>query len=446
MSQEATSSPSLPSRSDSGTGVAKRDKRNAFTAAWLGWCLDGFETYVAVLVGHQVVAGLVAPDASALYFAGILAVTLAAWACGGMISGVLSDYFGRRRVLMFAIIWYAVFTGLTALAPNYGFFIAFRFLTGLGMGAEWGPGAALVSEMWSNRTRGRGIAFLQGGFGVGFILATIVWTFVNNGPGSWRYMFLIGVLPALLVIFIRRYVKDPKLWTDADDRRREARKRKRAGQTLDREDTALTTFTMTHIFADPVLRPRVLKLLVLATVTLGGWWAVSTLVPQFGAGMAALHGGNPATAGATVALWYNIGGMLGYFAMGFFNDFFGRRPTMIAYFIGALIMNVVLFKFASPDTLQWAALVNGFFTLGVFTWMATWPVELFPTHARGTAITIIFNATRFIVAGATLLSGYLVDAFGSVSTTALVIGSVYVVGLLLTFWAGPETKGKPLPS
>ncbi|MQA04942.1 MAG: MFS transporter [Streptosporangiales bacterium] len=428
------------------TGVSRSDRRNGFIAAWFGWCLDGFETYVAVLVGQQVVAGLVGPDASALYFAGILAVTLVAWAVGGMVSGVLADYFGRRRVLMFSIIWYAAFTGLTALAPNYWFFIAFRFLTGLGMGAEWAPGAALVSEMWKDKSRGRGIAFLQGGFGVGFLLATAVWIFVQGGPGSWRYMFLIGVLPAVLVLFIRRYVRDPKLWTDADDARRAARKRRREGTELSDADKALTRFTVAHLFHEPILRRRILILLVLATTTLGGWWAVSTWVPQFGAAMAAENGLDPVATATSTAFWYNVGGIIGYFSMGFLNDFFGRRPTMFAYFIGALVMNVVLFMFATPATLFIAAAANGVFTLGLFTWMATWPVELFPTHVRGTAITIVFNSTRIIVAAATMVSGLLVNAFGAVSTAALVIGMIYILGLVFTFLAGPETKGKPLPS
>jgi MFS family permease len=430
-----------------GSGVSPTDKRNAFTAAFLGWTLDGFETYTAVIVGHQVVATLVAPNASALYFAGILAVTLAAWAVGGLLSGVLTDYFGRRRVLMIAIVWYALCTGLSAIAPNYGLFIVFRFLTGLGIGAEWGPGAALVSEMWSNRTRGRGIAFLQGGFGVGFLLATAVWSLLDtSGPNAWRYMFLVGVLPALLVFFIRRYVKDPQMWVDADERRREARARSREGRALTDDEAALTRFTVAHLFADPTLRARILKLLVLALATLGGWWAVSTWVPQFAAGIAAVHHGNPIAAATSAAFWYNLGGIAGYFAMGFFNDFFGRRKTLWAYFLGSLVLNVVLFGFvSSPGALPVATFVNGFFTLGMITWIATWPVELFPTHARGTAISIVFNLTRFLVVGATLLSGLLVDLFGSVSTAALVIGCIYVVGLLFVFWTGPETKGQPLP-
>lgn len=428
--------------------ITTADKRNAFVAAFLGWALDGFQTYTAVLVGQQVVTELVGPKSSALYFAGILAITLASWACGGLVSGVLADYFGRRRVLMVSILWYALFAGLTALSPNYGLFMLFRFLTGLGMGAEWGPGSALVSEFWSDRSRGRGIALLQGGFGVGFLAATGVWLGLGGGPGAWRYMFLIGLIPAAVVIFVRRRVRDPEIWVAADGRRRHARDRARDGHDLSEQERALTRFTVAHLFAERELRTRLLMMLILATTTLGGWWAVSTWVPKFAAGFAALHHhGNPADAATIAALWYNVGGVAGYFAMGVFNDYFGRRWTLWAYYLGSLIMNVVLFKFAGTTVALLAfAAINGFFTLGQITWIATWPVESFPTHARGTAITIVFNATRFIVAGATLLAGYLVDTFGSVSTAALVIGCIYIFGLVFTFLAGPETKGAPLPN
>lgn len=427
--------------------ITTADKRNAFTAAFLGWTLDGFQTYTAVLVGQQVVTELVGPKSSALYFAGILAITLASWACGGLVSGVLADYFGRRRVLMVSIVWYALFAGLTAVSPNYGLFMLFRFLTGLGMGAEWGPGSALVSELWSDRSRGRGIALLQGGFGVGFLVATGVWLGLGGGPGAWRYMFLIGLLPAAVVIFVRRRVRDPEMWVAADAKRRRARDRARGGHALSEQEKALTRFTVTHLLADRQLRKLLIMMLILATTTLGGWWAVSTWVPKFAAGFAALHHSNPAHTATIAALWYNVGGVAGYFAMGVFNDKFGRRGTLWVYYLGSLIMNVVLFKLAGTMVALLAfAAINGFFTLGQITWIATWPVEVFPTHARGTAITIVFNATRFIVAGATLLAGYLVDAFGSVSTAALVIGCVYVFGLLFTFWAGPETKGVALPN
>jgi MFS family permease len=410
------------------------DKRNAFTAAFLGWMLDGFETYTVVLVGQQVVADLVGPDASPVYFGTILGTTLAAWGVGGLLSGVLADYIGRRKVMMLAIVWYAVFAGLTALSTSFAMLIAFRFLTGLGMGAEWGPGSALVSEIWSQESRGRGVALLQSAFGVGFLLATGVWQIVNTSPDSWRWMFVLGVVPGLLAFYVRRFTKDSSLWLAADERRRGG-------------DPEVSQFTFKQVISDPKYRERTYKLLALATATLIGWWATSTWIPALTAELAAKEGEDPVSTITRIAVLYNLGAVAGYVLLGVFADAFGRKRTMFAYFVGALIMVFVLFQ--AGDTLGLLAIfavVNGFFTLGQFTWLAIYPGELYPTHMRATATTVIFNATRFIAAAAAILASYLVDLFGSISTAATVIGLVYLIGIALALVAGPETRRQPLPA
>jgi MFS family permease len=411
------------------------DKRNAFTAAFLGWMLDGFETYAVVLVGQQVVADLVGPNASPVYFGAILGATLAAWGAGGLLSGVLADYMGRRKVLMFAIVWYAVFAGLTALSTSFAMLIVFRVLTGLGMGAEWGPGSALVSEIWSDKSRARGIALLQSGFGVGFLLATGVWQLVNTGPDSWRLMFVLGVIPGLLAFYIRRTTKDSSLWLDADKRRRDG-------------DEEMQELTIKQVLQDDRYRARTLKLLALATATLIGWWATSTWIPLFTTAVAANEGKDPVSTVTWIAVAYNVGSIIGYVLLGVFADAVGRKRTMFAWYVGSLVMVFVLFQFgdSSLALLAIVAVVNGFFTLGQFTWMAVYPGELYPTYMRATATTVIFNATRFIAAAAAILASYLVDLFGSISTAACVIGLVYLVGIALSLRVGPETRGQPLPA
>jgi MFS family permease len=445
----SASAEAQPARAGIGRGAATTtaDKRNAFTAAFLGWLLDGFETYTVVLVGPQVVADLVGPDASPVYFGTILGTTLAAWGVGGLLSGILADYVGRRRTLMLAIVWYAVFAGLTALSGSFAVFIIFRFLTGVGMGAEWGPGSALVSEIWSDRTRGRGVALLQCALGVGFLIATGVWQLVNTGPDSWRLMFVLGVAPGLLAFYVRRFTKDSALWVDADERRQKAVERKQAGDSLDESDTSLSTFTFTQVVRDPKYRSQTVKLLALATATLIGWWATSTWIPAYTGELAAKSGDDPESTITRIAVLYNIGAVAGYVMMGVFADFFGRKRTMFAYYLGALAMVVVLFELGDTlGALAVFAVVNGFFTLGQFTWMAMYPGELYPTHLRATATTVIFNATRFIAAAAAILASYLVDLFGSISTAAVVIGMIYLVGIALALSAGRETKGQPLPA
>src|SRR5262249_16245238 len=183
--------------------------------------------------------------------------TLLGWAVGGVIAGVLTDYIGRRRMLMLSILWYAIFTGLTAVSPGYWSLLLFRFLTGLGLGAEWGPGAAIVAEFWPPRSRGRAGGVLHAAHGVGLLVASGVWLLLNPlGPSSWRFMFLIGILPAFLLLYVRRWVDEPALWVTANCGRREAQKRLEMGDASP-HDQELAQFTLIHILSNPDLRRRV---------------------------------------------------------------------------------------------------------------------------------------------------------------------------------------------
>ncbi|PYN88816.1 MAG: hypothetical protein DMD87_08180 [Candidatus Rokuibacteriota bacterium] len=193
----------------------------ALVALFLGWLFDGYETYALILVAAVALRQLLPPDQLAslpIYIGGLLAVTLVGWATGGIIAGVLADYIGRKRVLMLSILWYALFTGLTAFATSYASFVVLRFLTGLGLGAEWGPGTAILGESWPSRSRGRAASVLQSAFAFGLVLASVVWLYVAPlGPSAWRYMFLIGVLPAFSLLWIRTSVRDPELWVRQAD-------------------------------------------------------------------------------------------------------------------------------------------------------------------------------------------------------------------------------------
>jgi MFS family permease len=427
----------------------QRERRNGFIGAFLGWVFDGYETYATVLVAAAAVNDLIGPGTARtqpLYIGGILATTLAAWAVGGLLSGILADYFGRRRVLFYSILWYSIFAGITALSPNYALLLALRFLTGIGMGAEWGAGSSLVSELWDRERRGRGLAYLQSGFGLGFLIAAAVWQFVNDGsPSAWRWMYVIGVTPALVTLFIRGRVKDPALWVEADARRRLARERLKAGTALS-ADRRLTRLTLWQLFETPEWRRRTILLLLASLSTTIGWWAVSSWIPLFTAQQVAGKVSNVPATVTVVVVAYNVVGIFGFIALGYLADWFGRKPTMIFYFAGSLITVPALFLWSgSPDALTVLAAINGFFTLGQWTWLAIYPAELFPTHLRATAITIAFNAARIVAAAGTLATAALIGFFGSISTAAVVVGSIYILGLLVTPWIGPETRGQPLP-
>jgi MFS family permease len=443
-----TTTPASPTVSPPAHPSTRRQRRNAFASAWLGWMLDGYETYAIVLVGSMVVTALIGPGSSPIWFALVLAVQLVAWAVGGLASGVLIDYFGRRRVLIGSILLYAVATGLAALSPNFTIFLLLRVIAGFGMGAEWGPGSALVAETWSDRTRGKGVALLQSAFGFGFLVATGVFFLLRDtGPDAWRWMLAIGALPALLVLFVRRAVDESEMWRSADARRRDATARAKAGEELDEESRALTVFTLRRIFADPVLRTRMWRLLALSTASLVGWWAVSTWIPQYATAAVKAAGAAPTTV-TLIVLAYNVGGVLGWLVWGVLADGLGRRWTLWSYFAGALVLTWVLFGISWPSLglLALVVFVNGFFTLGQMGWMATYPAELFPTAVRGSAITTVFNASRFVAAIGALLAGSIVAGLGGIAAAGLTIGSIYVLGVVFALITGPETKGKPLPA
>ena len=423
----------------------------ALIASFLGWMFDGYETYALILVAGVALRQLLPPDQLAsipIYIGGLLAVTLVGWATGGIIAGVLADYIGRKRMLMLSILWYALFTGLTAFAASYTSLLILRFLTGLGLGAEWGPGTAILGESWPSRSRGRAASVLQSAIGFGLLLASGVWLYIAPlGPDAWRYMFLLGVLPALSVLWIRRSVRDPDLWIAASERRRQARQRLASGEPASREDRILVGFTVKQILAIPDLRRRLLLLLALSLSTIVAWWAVSTWIPFYAGQLASRAGGDALRWAALAGLYYNLGGILGYFVFGVLADLWGRKPTMLLYYAGAVVLVLVLFRAVQdPSVFLVVAAVNGFFTLGQFAWMPVYLPELFPTAVRGSAISLVFDVTRYLAAAGPLLAGWLIVSLGGVSMAASIIGLSYLLGLLVTPFAAPETKGRPLPA
>jgi MFS family permease len=423
----------------------------ALIASFLGWLFDGYETYALVLVAGVAVPQLIAPDQAPqipIYIGGLLAATLFGWATGGVIAGILADYLGRRRMLMASILTYAVFTGLTALTPNYPLLLVFRFLTGLGLGAEWAPGAALVGELWPPSQRGRAAAILQSALGFGFFMASAVWLVIGPlGASAWRYMFLIGILPALLVLYIRSGVSDPELWQASARRRDAARERARSGAALADEDQALLRFTLAQLWATPELRRRLLVLLVMSTSTLVAWWAVSTWIPLYAGQVAARSGMNAAQWATIAALVYNVGGVIGYILFGVLADLIGRRPTTLIYYAGSLPLVIAYFLLAQdPIVLLVVVGINGLFTLGQFSWMPILLPELFPTAVRGSALAVVFNTSRYLAGFGPLVAGVLIANLGGLATAATLFGLFYLLGLVFTPFAGPETKGQPLPA
>jgi MFS family permease len=431
------------------TSIGKAGWR-ALAASWLGWMFDGYETYALVLVMtsalHQLLALDRLPRAS-IYMGGLLTVTLLGWAAGGVAAGVLADYVGRRRTLMLSILWYAVFAGLTALSWDYWSLLIFRFFTGIGLGAEWGPGAAIVAEFWPPASRGRAAGALHSAYGFGLLLASGIWLLLNPlGPSSWRYMFVIGILPAFLLLYVRRWVDEPALWVAANQDRREAQKRLEMGG-VSPQDRELVQFTVTRILSEPELRRRVGLLLLMSMTTVVGWWSASMWIPQYAAQIATNAGHPSQLSSSLVGLMFSAGSIAGYVVLGLLADILGRKPTTWLYYLGALVLSLCFFLLTNDRrALLIMAAANGFFSGGQFAWMTIYLPELFPTRVRGSAICLVCNSSRIVAGLGPLLAGWLISFFGGIGTAAATMSLIYIVGLIVTPFAGPETRGKPLPA
>jgi MFS family permease len=426
-----------------------RHQWRTLLATNLGWLFDGFETYALVLTVGPAMRSLLDPSAFPqipAYAGMVFAITLLGWAIGGMTGGVLADYIGRRRTMILAIVTYSIMTGLTALAFDWRSFAVLRFLVGIAIGSEWVTGASLVAEFWPDRARGKGAGLMQSGICIGFFIASLTWLFVGQlGADAWRYMFLIGVLPAILTWWIRASIAEPALWLRADAQRRAALEHKRSGAELSAEDRALARFTVADLFATPTVRRHICVAFLVSLATTLAWWSISTWVPPYISGVAGKAGLSAQQWTTYAGLVFNFGALIGQVGFGFLADGFGRKPITLIYFAMALAMTPVLFLWTSdPRSLLLVAVANAFFCQGLFSWMPTWLPELFPTHLRATAMAFTFNMPRFIAFLGPLLAGTLIVKFGGYGYSAMIISSIYILGFAATFFL-PETRGKSLP-
>jgi MFS family permease len=426
-----------------------RQQWKALGASNLGWFFDGYETYALILTVGVTLRQLLEPaqHVSIPFYSGlVIALTLLGWGIGGLIGGVLTDYIGRKRMMLWAILAYSLTTGLSALSWDLTSFIALRFIVGLAMGSEWATGTAMTAELWPDRHRGKGAGLMQCGLGLGFFVASFVWLFMSDtGEHAWRYMYLIGVLPGLATLWMRSGIPESEDWKKVDRKRREALTRQRAGVDLAKADHDLTRFTIVELLAAPELRRRTIIAVLMSLATTLGWWGISTWIPPYIGSVAAKDGLSPATWASFGGMAYNVGAIAGYIGLGFLADAYGRKRVTLLFFVMAFLMTPVLFLWTHDIALLLlVACVTGFFSLGQYTWMPTWLPELYPTRIRGTAIAFCFNVPRFLAWSGPLLAGTLIAQFGGYGRAAMIVACIYIVGIVLTPFL-PETVGKPLP-
>jgi MFS family permease len=407
--------------------------------AWLGWVFDSMDATIYALVLEPALHDLLrapggGPVDSAVigWYGGIIfAIFLIGWAVGGVLFGLLADNFGRTRALVFTILIYAVFTGLAALSQTWWQLAIFRFITALGIGGEWAAGATLVAEVWPEEKRTRAAGLLQSAWAAGFFAAAVINLLLRHH--GWRPIFVVGVLPAVVALFVRLWVREPERWVKA--------------RAEDRQAGGPRPLKLMELFAPGLLRPTLVGS-GLAFVAVFGLWGATNWTPTLVRKLPELQGLSAAELASRVSyaiMLLNVGALAGYLSFSPLADRLGRRPVFALMCVGSLVM--LPLTFLTPRTyLQVLMLLPllGFFNNGIFSGFPIYLPELYPTRIRATAAGFCFNIGRVLAATGPFMTGYLVIHLGSFGLAASAVALVYVVGLLILPFA-PETKGRVLP-
>jgi MFS family permease len=410
--------------------VASPASRRALVASSLGWALDAFDVMLFSLTLAAVIAdlGLTKTQAGALG-----SVTLLGGAAGGLIFGHVADRYGRTRALISSILIYSVFTAACGLSQTLWQFALFRALLGLGMGGEWASGAALVSETWPAKHRGRALGLMQSAWAIGFAAAALVVGFVLPRWG-WRAVFFVGILPALVTIWVQRSVEEPEVW-------KAHRATRASGAPLPASAPGAAT-RFTDIFRGPMLRMTVVVTFMNACA-LFGWWGLNGWVPAY-LSLPVAQGGVGLS--AQTMSWFivamQIGMWIGYVSFGFITDTIGRKRVYVTYLVLASLLLPLYGSLTTPIALLLLGPFVACFGTGFFSGFGAVTAEIYPTAVRATAQGFTYNIGRIASAAAPFSVGALATTRGF-SIAFAVTGAAYLLSAA-TWTLIPETRGREL--
>ena len=396
-------------------------ERRTMGACFGGWSLDALD----VQIFSFVIPSLLALWKITAGQAGELAtITLLISAFGGWIAGAMADRFGRVRVLQVTIVWYAFFTFLCGFAQDFTQLFIFRALQGFGFGGEWAAGAVLMGEMIRDKYRGRAVGLVQTGWSIGWGAAALLYTIlIATLPEeyAWRALFWIGILPAGLVFWIRRFVEEPEL------NRRRARPE-----------------SIWHIFS--ALKPPYLsttwRVAMMVTGAQGGSYALTIWLPTY---LKTVRGISSVGTGSYLMVLI-LGAFFGFVSGAYLADGIGRKPTFIISAVGSVALTVVyLFAPLSNDWILLVGFLLGYVSLIMFSPMGTFMTELYPTAVRGVGQGFCYNAGRGIGALFPAFVGYLSGRLGLGLAIAIFSLGAYGVMIVALFLL-PETRGRSLAS
>ena len=411
-----------------------------FWAAWGGWTLDGMDAFIYALVLAPALAQLlpqsgipVTPGNVGYYGSVLQALFLFGWGLS-MVWGPIADRFGRVRALVLTILFYSVFTFLCGVVTTIWQLAVLRVLCGIGLGGEQPMGGTFVAEEWPEDRRKMGAGYMHTGYYFGFFLAALA-NYVIGARYGWRWMFVLGGTPALLVGWIQSGVREPKTWQS------------RAGNTGQRPGM-LDAFAA--LFA-PEYRRRTIVNSLLFTVSIVALWAGSIYVPLAVTQIAVREGhvaADAAKLSSYGSMMLSIGTIIGCLTAPWLAERLGRRAAMGLYFVTLGISVAISFGyvFYQPAALMPFIVLIFFLGLGGanFAMYTLWLPEQYATNCRASAIAFISSVGRFVGVAMVFLVGSAIQSYGSLGIPVAATAGVLVLGVLLLPFA-VETRGKALP-
>jgi MFS transporter, SHS family, lactate transporter len=397
-----------------------KDQWFAWTAAWLGWMLDAFDFTIFLFIMVPIAREF---GVSVTAVAGVLAVTIWMRFIGAVASGWLADRIGRKTPLMLSILWYSVCNFIAGFSPSLTFLFIVRAALGIGMGAEWPVGASLAMESWPSRSRGLMSGVLQGAFPLGFALASFAYGLLFEVIG-WRGLLWLGILPAILCVFIRYYVKEPEVWVENRKRQREQKQEVRAPFLV--------------IFSPALL----------GNTLTACWWTAGNMIVYYSIyGLFATWLQTDfklaAAVVATPILLSNLASFFGNMPWGLLADRIGRRGAMV---IAAATTCIIAPAYLTASDLTW--IMVGFVIQGAIggslpAISPSYLSERFPTEVRSTAIGFCYHLGTVFGGFVPPIISYLAVEQHVGYATPMLVGTILGAGcVILALLVGPETNGK----